>query len=747
MRDIKAFKPLFSGFFVAVLIYKAFDICLDIACAKVVYSIQYILDTQNSRDKCEDALSARIVRSLMKRRIIALVCLIVVVCTSFTLVACDLKIDAFAKELETPVVTINGEGIARWKAVEHAESYVCNLSGRQIETIYTVVQLNDGETVTVQAVGNGTTYKNSMWSTPKTYTKQGGQGGGEGEKTKLATPVVTISEDGLASWSAIANATMYQYIIGSNIGTTTETSIQLEANQSIAVIAIGGGEYADSDQSVLKRYESKQGENCDHVDANGDGVCDKCGQNMTSSCNHADKDNDEKCDNCGTSVIVNFNLYGINDLHGMYCDSDTQPGVDELTTFFKDKQATSNTVVLSSGDMWQGSSESNNTKGKLATEWLNYINCSSMTLGNHEFDWSTEKIKTNAQLANFPFLAINVYDNATNKRVEYCQPSTVVQFGDAKVGIIGAIGDCYSSISSSMCSDVNFKVKSELTTLVKEEANRLRAQGVDYIVYSLHDGGRANESMDWYDISLSNGYVDIVFEGHSHQSYAYADSYGVYHVQGGGYNSGISAAEVRLNFANQQSNTSNVQVIRNSVYSKYASDSIINDLVEKYKDEIGNPNEVVATLSRDVSSTAIVNKVAELYCSIGLQTWGSQYQIMLGGGYLKTRKPYSLSSGNVTVSQVQTLLPFDNKIVLCSLNGTELKNKFIYTSNTDYHIAYSAYGESVKDDVVYNPKKTYYIVTDTYTSDYHHLTVLATLGDNVFARDLLCDYLRGGGTF
>ena len=684
------------------------------------------------------SLERHIAGVFMKKKIIALLCLVVVIATSLTFVACD---SVFGEKLATPVVSVNGSGLAIWKAVPGADSYKCNVNGEIHETMCTVWQLKDGETVTVQAVGNGTTYKNSMWSTPKTYTKQGGQG----EKTKLATPVVTISEDGLASWSAIANATMYQYIIGSTIGTTTETSIQLEANRSIAVIAIGGGEYADSDQSVLKRYESKQGENCDHADLNGDGVCDKCGQNMTSACNHADKDNDEKCDNCGTSVIVNFNLYGINDLHGMYCDSDTQPGVDELTTFFKDQQATSNTVVLASGDMWQGSSESNNTKGKLATEWLNYINCSSMTLGNHEFDWSTEKIKTNAQLANFPFLAINVYDNATNKRVEYCQPSTVVQFGDAKVGIIGAIGDCYSSISSSMCSDVNFKVKSELTTLVKEEANRLRAQGVDYIVYSLHDGGRANESMDWYDISLSNGYVDIVFEGHSHQSYAYADSYGVYHVQGGGYNSGISSAEVRLNFVNQQSNTSNVQVIRNSVYSKYAKDSIINDLVEKYKEEIGNPNEVVATLIRDVSSTAIVNKVAELYCAIGLQTWGSQYQIMLGGGYLNTREPHSLSSGNVTVSQVQTLLPFDNKIVLCSLNGTELKNKFIY--NKKYHVSYSAYGESVKDDVVYNPKKTYYIVTDTYTSDYQHLKVLATLGDNVFARDLLCDYLRGGGTF
>lgn len=683
----------------------------------------------------------------MKKKIIALLCLVVVIASSLTFVACDFDFSGFGKQLATPQVTINGDGVARWSAVPNATSYKCNVNGTINETMYTIWRVKDGESISVQAVGNGSTYKDSKWSDTKVFVATVTPTPDDNGKTKLATPVVTISESGLASWSAIANATMYQYIIGSIIGTTTETSIQLEANQSIAVIAIGGGEYADSDQSVLKRYESKQGENCDHSDANGDGVCDKCGQNMTSSCNHADKDNDEKCDNCGMSVIVNFNLYGINDLHGMYCDSDTQPGVDELTTFFKDKQATSNTVVLSSGDMWQGSSESNNTKGKLATEWLNYINCSSMTLGNHEFDWSTEKIKSNAQLANFPFLAINVYDNATNKRVEYCQPSTVVQFGDAKVGIIGAIGDCYSSISSSMCSDVNFKVKSELTTLVKEEANRLRAQGVDYIVYSLHDGGRANESMDWYDVSLSNGYVDIVFEGHSHQSYAYADSYGVYHVQGGGYNSGISSAEVRLNFANQQSNTSNVQVISNSVYSKYASDSIVNDLVEKYKDEIGNPNEVVATLNYKVSSTDIVNKVAELYCSIGLQTWGSQYQIMLGGGYLKTRKPYSLSSGNVTVSQVQTLLPFDNKIVLCSLNGTELKNKFIYTSNTDYHIAYSQYGESVKDDVVYNPKKTYYIVTDTYTSDYHHLTVLATLGDNVFARDLLCDYLRGGGTF
>lgn len=468
-----------------------------------------------------------------------------------------------------------------------------------------------------------------------------------------------------------------------------------------------------------------------------------------SECDHIDKNNDEVCDKCSQNVVVTFNLFAINDLHGMYCDTDTQPGVDELTTYLKDYQANSNTIVLSSGDMWQGSTESNNTKGKLATEWLNYIDCASMTLGNHEFDWSTEKIKSNAQLANFPFLAINVYDRTTNKRVDYCDSSVVVEFGDAKIGIIGAIGDCYSSISASMCSDVKFLVGDELTTLVKEEANKLRAQGVDYVVYSLH-AAKSDKEPNWYDTSLSNGYVDIVFEGHTHQSYSYADSYGVYHIQGGGYNKGISSATIRLNFANQKSEYATggtPKVIYNSTYSAYKSDPIVNNLVEKYKNEIGNPDEVVATLTSAVSQETIEDKIADLYCEKGFAAWGDKYDIVLGGGFVRTRAPYSLSKGAVTVSDIQTLLPFENKIVLCSLNGTEINNKFINTSNVDYHVSYTAYGLTVKDNVLYNSKKTYYIVTDTYTSDYHHLNVVATLSDNVFAYTLLCDYLRNGGTF
>ena len=156
---------------------------------------------------------------------------------------------------------------------------------------------------------------------------------------------------------------------------------------------------------------------------------------------------------------------------------------------------------------------------------------------------------------------------------------------------------------------------------------------------------------------------------------------------------------------------------------------------------------MVARLSSYASSSVIADKVAQIYCEKGVEKWGNKYDIVLGGGYIKTRSPYSLSKGNVTVSQVQTLLPFENKIVLCSLNGTEINNKFIHSTNKEYHVAYSTYGNGVKDSVLYNSKKTYYVVTDTYTSDYHHLTVIDSLGDDVFAWNLLCDYLRQGKTF
>lgn len=496
---------------------------------------------------------------------------------------------------------------------------------------------------------------------------------------------------------------------------------------------------------------------CTHEDSDNNNYCDKCNVQIVSSCAHVDSNNDGKCDECHISVLVDFDFYAINDIHGTYVTNSTQKGVEGLTAYLLNAQENGNAYVLSSGDMWQGGSESNNTKGKLATTWLNYVNCVSMTLGNHEFDWGTNRIESNAQLADFPFLAINVYDKATNQRVEYCDSSIMIEKDGAKIGIIGAIGDCYSSISASMCSDVYFKVGDELTALVKEESQKLKAEGADYIIYSLHDGMSGSNTgletvydsdMTWYDSVLSDGYVNLVFEGHTHSKYTIIDQNGVKHVQGGGYNSAISHADVQINFANGNSATS-VNVVYSSTFSQYGTDDKINEIVELYKDEIGDPDTVLGTNSSKRNSTKLCDIMAQLYYDKGIATWGDDFNIVLGGGYLNARSPYNLYAGSVTTRQLQTLFPFENAIMLCSVKGSDLKSKFFNTTNKNYHIAYGSYGAQIKTKLNNGEglNDTYYIIVDSYTSDYayNNLTVIATLGDSVFPYQLMVEYAKNGG--
>ena len=458
------------------------------------------------------------------------------------------------------------------------------------------------------------------------------------------------------------------------------------------------------------------------------------------ACNHADADDNGVCDLCTLSLLVSVDLYSINDLHGKFFDTDDQPGVDELTTYLKSAQAANpNTVLLSAGDMWQGSSESNLTHGMILTEWMNELDFAAMTLGNHEFDWGTDAILQNAELAEFPILAINIYERDTNTLADYCTPSVLVDKGEVQIGIIGAIGDCYSSISADKVQDYYFVLDNALTELVKAESEALRAQGADIIVYAMHDGGGE------YDYSLSNdGYVDLVFEGHSHKNYVKKDSAGIYHLQGGGDNDGITHATAKVNSVTGTVIVVTAEYMPTSRYQSFDDHPIVEQLREKYADQLAAGNELLGYNAQKRYSEQILQKVADLYLACGQERWGEQYEIVLGGGFLSARAPYDLDKGDVYYSDLQMLLPFDNQIQLCSIKGSDLLNRFINTSNNRYYISLSDYGTDIKNSIDRNA--TYYIITDTYCSSYaaNRLTVIETYDQTTFARDLIAEYIKDG---
>lgn len=80
------------------------------------------------------------------------------------------------------------------------------------------------------------------------------------ELTKLKTPVVSISEDGLASWGKVKHATGYLYKINNGKAVETdELEVWLEYGDSIRVKALGDEElYEDSSYSKAVTYERRE---------------------------------------------------------------------------------------------------------------------------------------------------------------------------------------------------------------------------------------------------------------------------------------------------------------------------------------------------------------------------------------------------------------------------------------------------------------------------------------------------------
>lgn len=655
--------------------------------------------------------------------IILLACLFIVT----LLCACNNKKDPV--QLDTPVVTVNENGLASWQVVPNAIGYVYKIDGGQeISTTQLFVLLQANQQIEVKAVsGNKELFVESNYSQLQVYFVQ----------LTLAPPDLTIDSDGIAKWTAIENATQYTYVIdGGSQQTTTSTQVQLQDGQKFAVRADGDNyQYADSDWSATLKC--------------------KIGTFVHI---HADQDDNKKCDICQTDTIVNINLIAFNDFHGMLEDGDSQPGADELTTYLKGLYADTSAyeLLVSSGDMWQGSAESGLTKGAIITEWMNEVGFASMTIGNHEFDWGAEYIRQNKALANFPLLGINIMDKATGKRVDYAEPSTIVERGGAKIGIIGSIGNIINSISGEFNQDIEFLKSSQLVQLVQNEAQRLREEeGCDFIVYSKHNGdeSESGNKTSSLDNILTNkysgkGYVDIVLEAHSHKNYIKRDNNGAYYIQAGSYNSAFSSTNITIDIINDSAQISQPKIVSNGKYGAESiqDDAIVDDLMAKYfpndNDPLTPQNPYTTVLGNNASirsSKQIADMVAQLMLEASLEKWPN-HDIVVAGGTINVRSPYSLYVGEVTYAQIYQLLTFDNRIVLCSTSGQNIKNKFGGSGLT------AAFNSNIDLSLLENDK-IYYVVVDTYTAykSYNNLTVVEFYDDYIFPRDLVADFIAQGG--
>ena len=165
-----------------------------------------------------------------------------------------------------------------------------------------------------------------------------------------------------------------------------------------------------------------------------------------------------------------INLFAMNDFHGSIIENDEELGFLKQGTFFKNKSEEDNTLILNSGDMWQGSIESNSNYGEFLTKAMNYIEFDSFTLGNHEFDCGKQYIINNRSLFDqttkysTPFLGANIYNYDIESKTtlshadDICEDYVIKDLENGlRVGIIGIIGENQiTSISSQFADEFTF---------------------------------------------------------------------------------------------------------------------------------------------------------------------------------------------------------------------------------------------------------------------------------------------------
>lgn len=438
--------------------------------------------------------------------------------------------------------------------------------------------------------------------------------------------------------------------------------------------------------------------------------------------------------------------YVINDSHGTIEDSPSSSymGMSKLKTYITNDSDYSpeTAIILSAGDMWQGSGLSNMTHGECMTQIMNAIGFDAMAIGNHEFDWGITHIEENAKVAEFPFLAYDIFDKATNQPVSWCEPYTIVERGKNKIGIIGEIGQLESSISYSIIKDYYFQPD---VTKINTIAKQLRDDGCDSVVLLTHNGPSS-----YLYSGLSSDSVDAIFGGHTH-SFENESYNGIPYIQAGSNTKGITKAV--FNTKTNKFDSSFYKKFSQSDISNIKTDSEIDGIIAEYKVKI----EPILNTKVGTMKGSLVRFENEAYSS-GLTNYGSMGKVVTKamfdfalkdpsvdkskllsfhntGGVRASIYGSNTGTRDITVNDIYTVSPFDNYVEYFSVKGSVLNRL-----NFDYYYYYFEM-TSFDDNTDYTVVSINYVYenpsNDLYSGETHRVN-----GDQAFIRDVIIEFFQ-----
>lgn len=393
------------------------------------------------------------------------------------------------------------------------------------------------------------------------------------------------------------------------------------------------------------------------------------------------------------------------------------------------RSADDNVILVDAGDAVQGTLYFNAGGGKAEEAVMKRLGYDLRILGNHEFDNGADSLHSVIADSPATWLSTNYYGPETPLLRQF-KKYDVRQVGDKRVGFIAL-----NLRPEGMIAEGNYDGVTYLDAIpaAQAAAEYLReVEKVDKVVALSHLGYTASVPPSDTDLAQQTYGIDLIIGGHSHTTLdtavvmTNAKGQPVRVVQTGsrGKNLGV----ITLDLDGDDIAYRLIPVDRR-LDSRITDD--LSDILGPYRhdvDSLMSRRVGTAAVALDSRSERQINWMADFVRDMGETVApGVDFAIMNKGG-LRTDIP----KGPVTEGQIIQMMPFNNRIRVIDILGSDLRQPFDQMARTGGN------GVSEEVDVTYDPraKKAVTITVDGQPLQPDKTYRVATI-----------DYLANGGDY
>ncbi|MFG6114765.1 5'-nucleotidase C-terminal domain-containing protein [Halobacillus sp. MO56] len=391
----------------------------------------------------------------------------------------------------------------------------------------------------------------------------------------------------------------------------------------------------------------------------------------------------------GKDKEYELNLMHTNDTHG---------NLDEIaktaTAIENYRSENPASLLLSAGDVFSGTLYFNEFLGQADLEFMNYFEYDAMTFGNHEFDLGSNEEGHQAladfvENAEFPFVAANTdfsndalfdgmfYDKVTHKAEDGNIYGGIIKWVEGeKVGIFGLTTEETTDISSP--EDITFE---DYIEEAEKMVDAFEDKGVNKIVALTHLGLDDNADYD-NDLTLAETVdgIDVIVGGHTHSElleprFVDAGEEPTVIVQTGEYNDNLGTLDVTFDKKGKLLSYEGELV----AIGDLEEDPEVKEMLAPYAEQveavknesIGATAEVYLNGEREfvrTQETNLGNLIADGMLAKAKSVNPETAIAVTNGGGIRT----SIDTGDITVGEVLTVMPFGNSLAIMNLTGAEI---------------------------------------------------------------------------